>query len=66
MQAYFIMYVDLFVCMQGSWAKAIQNRLKNMRRKPRAENAGLEFVPSAKRQKLNNHGGEASIGGEML
>ena len=37
-----------------------------MRRKPRAENAGLEFVPSAKRQKLNNHGGEASTGGEML
>ena len=37
-----------------------------MRKKPRAENAGLEFVPSAKRQKLNNHGGEASTGGEML
>ena len=52
--------------MQGSWAKAIQDRLKNMRRKPRAEKAGLEFVPSAKKQKLNNHGGESSTVGEML
>ncbi len=49
---------------QGSWSKAISDRLKNMRRKPRAERAGLEFAPPVKKRKIANHGSEPS--GHML
>ena len=44
--------------MQYSWAKALQTRLKNMRRKPRAHSSGMEFEPppaKKKRVSLTNH-----------
>ena len=46
--------------LQGSWAKALSDRLKNMRRKPRAQGAGLEFTPPTKKVKIANHGSQLS------
>lgn len=41
--------------LQESWSRAIQARLKNMRRKPRSEAAGLVFEPLPKKKRTSNH-----------
>ena len=55
-----------YCIFQGSWAKAISDRLKNMRRKPRAKSAGLEFAPPAKKMKMGNHGLQLTTNGRSL
>ena len=55
-----------YCIFQGSWAKAISDRLKNMRRKPRAKSAGLEFAPPVKKMKMGNHGLQLTTNGRIL
>ena len=56
--------MHIFIYMQGSWTKQLQNRFRNIRRKPRQQSSGLTFTPPPKKRKLNdsqNHGSHYHI-----
>ncbi|XP_065893396.1 uncharacterized protein [Dysidea avara] len=39
----------------GSWAKGLETRFRNIRRKPRSSSIGLEFSPPTKKKKIGIH-----------
>lgn len=58
----------MFFQLKGSWTKQLQNRFRNIRRRPRSHSTGLAFTPPNKKRKPDNlqHHGIGNLSMEVL